>query len=276
MFIWNGSFEYMLFSVIAVSLLSIVWIIWDTYLIFQRFADVRKMDIAENTKKGRKIRYIVLWIVFNICILFLCMVTIVAVCSRRRTAVENSAADLRETLEAYQNSNQASNGNTGDMEENNLNDANAREENNESNTEVNSTNDTEANGTENITVNPITRQEFEQFHVTGNLTDESIYAKPDNYENITTEELYGTWYCDEMKESIRLEKDGAYVYIPYLDYYGDRLCEWELLDHSDYGNCKQLNIYVAGRDVGPLVYYINGATEEYFWCKDQAEVFYKQ
>ena len=79
-----------------------------------------------------------------------------------------------------------------------------------------------------------------------------------------------------MKESIRLEKDGAYVYIPYLDYYGDRLCEWELLDHSDYGNCKQLNIYVAGRDVGPLVYYINGATEEYFWCKDQAEVFYKQ
>ena len=276
MFFASGSLGYMVFSVIGISILSIVWVIWMTCLTLHRIREVREMEYAVGTKKGRKIRYIVLWIVFNICILFLCIVTIVAVCSRRRTTVENSAADLRETLEAYQNSNQAFNGNTGDMEENNLNDANAREENNESNTEVNSTNDTEANGTENITVNPITRQEFEQFHVTGNLTDESIYAKPDNYENITTEDLYGTWYCDEMKESIRLEKDGAYVYIPYLDYYGDRLCEWELLDHSDYGNCKQLNIYVAGRDVGPLVYYINGATEEYFWCKDQAEVFYKQ
>ena len=102
MFIWNGSFEYMLFSVIAVSLLSIVWIIWMTYLIFQRFADVRKMDIAENTKKASKISYVAMWIIFILCILYICFVGIIGAFSRHQTAAESLVTAFTETQDTYE------------------------------------------------------------------------------------------------------------------------------------------------------------------------------
>lgn len=102
MFIWNGSFEYMLFSVIAVSLLSIVWIIWMTYLIFQRFADVRKMDIAENTKKASKISYVAMWIIFILCILYICFVGIIEAFSRHQTAAESLVTAFTETQDTYE------------------------------------------------------------------------------------------------------------------------------------------------------------------------------
>lgn len=85
----------------------------------------------------------------------------------------------------------------------------------------------------------------------------------------------GIWYDPEMGEAIWITEDGAYVYIPFLELYGDELYEWELIDRSERGLCPELAIYYGGRDVGPLAYYVGGIREEYFWCVSQGQVFYR-
>ena len=124
---------------------------------------------------------------------------------------------------------------------------------------------------------PITAEEFDGFLIPEKLSEQRIFDKQDEEAHIISGDYIGTW-CDEYKqESFRLTKDGAYVYIPFLDLYGDTLCEWELVtEDSAVGYMPALKIYYAGRDVGPLVYYINGYDDDYFWCTDQAEVFYRQ
>lgn len=85
----------------------------------------------------------------------------------------------------------------------------------------------------------------------------------------------GIWYDPDMGEAIWITEDGAYVYIPFLELYGDELYEWELIDRSERGLCPELAIYYGGRDVGPLAYYVGGIREEYFWCVSQGQVFYR-
>lgn len=85
----------------------------------------------------------------------------------------------------------------------------------------------------------------------------------------------GIWYDPDMGEVIRITDEGAYVYIPFLEFYGDEPYEWELIDRSERGLCPELAIYYGGRDVGPLAYYVGGIREEYFWCVSQGQVFYK-
>ncbi len=85
----------------------------------------------------------------------------------------------------------------------------------------------------------------------------------------------GIWYDPDMGEAIWITEDGAYVYIPFLELYGDELYEWELIDRSEKGLCPELAIYYGGRSVGPLAYYVGGIREEYFWCVSQGQVFYR-
>ena len=64
----------------------------------------------------------------------------------------------------------------------------------------------------------------------------------------------GTWYDETGQESFRLTEDAAYVYIPYLDKYGDEPYKWEIVtDHSDVHEGAELDIYFSGPDIAPLV-----------------------
>ena len=98
----------------------------------------------------------------------------------------------------------------------------------------------------------------------------------DDFNETMNQDFTGTWYDPEMGEAIRLTSQGAYVYIPYLDLYGDELYEWELIDRSAKGLCPELAIYFNGRDVGPLAYYVAGIRDNYFWCNAQSQIFYRQ
>ncbi len=97
---------------------------------------------------------------------------------------------------------------------------------------------------------------------------------------ITEENLYGTWYCpsdaDETEAVLILSPEGAYVYFPLLDCFGDQLYTWEVEDRSASGLCPALKIYISGPDSGPLAWYIAGLTPEYFWCNSQQDIFYRQ
>lgn len=126
---------------------------------------------------------------------------------------------------------------------------------------------------ENEITNQITAQEYETFTQTADAVDASGF---DDFNQTMNQDFTGTWYDPEMKEAFRLTSQGAYVYIPYLDLYGDELYEWELIDRSAKGLCPELAIYINGRDSGSLAYYVAGYRDGYFWCNAQSQIFYKQ
>lgn len=127
--------------------------------------------------------------------------------------------------------------------------------------------------TENEVTQEITAQEYDTFTKTADAVDASGF---DDFDQTMNQDFTGTWYDPEMKEAFRLTSQGAYVYIPYLDLYGDDLYEWELIDRSAKGLCPELAIYINGRDSGPLAYYVAGYRDGYFWCNAQSQIFYRQ
>ena len=127
--------------------------------------------------------------------------------------------------------------------------------------------------TEDEVTEKITAQEYDTFTKTADAVDASGF---DDFDQTMNHDFTGTWYDPEMKEAFRLTSQGAYVYIPYLDLYGDELYEWELIDRSAKGLCPELAIYINGRNSGPLAYYVAGYRDGYFWCNAQSQIFYKQ
>ena len=101
-----------------------------------------------------------------------------------------------------------------------------------------------------------------------------------DFDSITKEALYGTWYCPaggaDTETVLLLSGTGARVYYPLLDLFGDQFYSWEVEDRSASGLCPALKIYFQGTDSGPLAYYIAGLTPEYFWCNSQQCIFYRQ
>ena len=92
---------------------------------------------------------------------------------------------------------------------------------------------------------------------------------------LNKEDYYGTWFSPSDKVAIRLASDGAYVYYPLLDCYGDQLCSWEIIDRSDRGLCPMMEIHCFGDNPG-LAYYIAGKGDGYFYGNSQGFVFYRQ
>ena len=121
---------------------------------------------------------------------------------------------------------------------------------------------------------PITKEEYDTFKKTCNDTIDT--NKMQDIKALMTKDYTGTWYDPENGEAIRLSSEGAYVYIPYLDYYGDTLYQWELVDRSAQGACPMLQIYLWGPDTPGLAYYVAGYNEKYFYGKLQGYIFYKQ
>ena len=120
---------------------------------------------------------------------------------------------------------------------------------------------------------PITEEEYNSFSKTCEATDASGF---DDFEKTLNQDYTGTWYDPVMGEAIRLCEEGAYVYIPYLNEYGDTLYEWEVIDRAKRGLCPELAIYINGRGAGPLAYYVAGYREGYFYGNSQGFIFYKQ
>ena len=129
-------------------------------------------------------------------------------------------------------------------------------------------------GNNNTNQGPITAEEYATFKKTCE-GPESTNVMQDIHE-LMKKDYTGTWYDPEYGEAIRLTDDGAYVYIPYLERYGDQKYEWELIDRSAQGACPHLAIYFNGRESGPLSYYVAGYGDGYFYGKSQGYVFYKQ
>ena len=121
---------------------------------------------------------------------------------------------------------------------------------------------------------PITKEEYDTFKKTCNDTINT--NKMQDIKALMTKDYTGTWYDPENGEAIRLSSEGAYVYIPYLDYYGDTLYQWELVDRSAQGACPMIQIYLWGPDTPGLAYYVAGYNEKYFYGKLQGYIFYKQ
>lgn len=119
----------------------------------------------------------------------------------------------------------------------------------------------------------ITYDEYASFR----KTMEPVEAKGfDDFKKTLHQDYIGTWYDPESGEALRLLPDKAFVYISYLDMYGDEAYEWEIIDRSDKGLCPELAIYYGGRGTPPLAYYIAGYREGYFYGSVQGYVFYKQ
>ncbi len=119
-------------------------------------------------------------------------------------------------------------------------------------------------------------EEYDSFEATVDAQDAEGFNKFDDFNDTMNQDFIGTWYDPELGEAIRLTEEWAYVYIPYLDEYGDTPYEWELIDRSDRNLCPELAIYYLGTDNSPLVYYVAGFREDYFWCNSQMQIFYRQ
>lgn len=122
----------------------------------------------------------------------------------------------------------------------------------------------------------ISLEEYESFSAVTDANDAKGYNKFDDFADVLNQDFIGTWYNPELGEAIRLTDECAYVYIPYLDEYGDTPYEWELIDRSDKKLCPELAIYISGKGAGPLAYYVAGFREEYFWCNSQMQIFHRQ
>ena len=125
----------------------------------------------------------------------------------------------------------------------------------------------------NLSGDNISPQEYESFSITADAKDAKGY---DDFDEVMNQDFIGTWYDPELGEAIRLTDEWAYVYIPYLNEYGDTPYEWELIDRSDKNLCPELAIYILGKDAGHLAYYVAGFRDDYFWCNSQMQLFYRQ
>jgi hypothetical protein len=121
----------------------------------------------------------------------------------------------------------------------------------------------------------ITPAEYDSFGVTVEDAKENAVGFRD-FEETMHSSFLGTWYDPEMGEALRITEEGAYVYIPYLELYGDTLYSWELVDRTEEGKCPKLSIRCFGEDGPGLAYYVGGNTGEYFWCVSQEQLFYRQ
>ena len=136
---------------------------------------------------------------------------------------------------------------------------------------------TEAEEERQLASDPITAEQFKNFKIPEKLSEQGIFNEQDDVDTILAGNYLGTWYDETGQESFRLTEDAAYVYIPYLDKYGDEPYKWEIVtDHSDVHEGVELDIYFSGPDIAPLVYYIDGYRGDYFWSILQADVFYRQ
>lgn len=136
--------------------------------------------------------------------------------------------------------------------------------------------DGEAPEEEESEVPGITAEEYEAFQTDSQEETAEEFGSFDDFSDTMAQDFTGTWYDSRQGEAIRLTEEGAYVYIPLLNLYGDVLYEWELIDRSERGLCPELAIYISGRDSGPLAYYVAGVRENYFWCNIQSQIFYRQ
>lgn len=142
------------------------------------------------------------------------------------------------------------------------------------NPEPETENDMTGPETENDTTGPITEEQYRAFKKTEEVQRQNVF---DDFQETMHKNFLGTWYETETGEALRLTEEGAYVYIPYLDKYGDELYEWELIDRSEKGLCPELIIYYNGKENGGgLAYYIAGCADTYFWCNAQDYVFFRQ
>ena len=141
----------------------------------------------------------------------------------------------------------------------------------------NKTKSQEPKGTKTSSLNdfgPITTEDYNSFKKTCDDTVDT--NKMQDIAALMTKDYTGTWYDPSNGEAIRLSSEGAYVYIPYLDMYGDTLYQWKLVDRSAKGACPMLEIKCWGPDTGGLAYYVAGYNGNYFYGKLQGYVFYKQ
>ncbi len=153
----------------------------------------------------------------------------------------------------------------------------ANDESDALNIPENNTKSQEPQGTKTSSLNdfgPITTEEYNSFKKTSDDTVDT--NKMQDIAALMTKDYTGTWYDPSNGEAIRLTSEGAYVYIPYLDMYGDTLYQWKLVDRSAKGACPMLEIKCWGPDTGGLAYYVAGYNGNYFYGKLQGYVFYKQ
>ncbi len=122
----------------------------------------------------------------------------------------------------------------------------------------------------------ISANEYLQFRKNVDETVVEQYNVYDRADDILRQDFTGTWYDPEAEEAIRLTSEGAYVYIPNLEKYGDILYEWELIDRSTQGLCPELAIYMNGKLAGPLAYYVTEFGGDYFRCDGQGQTFFRQ
>lgn len=123
---------------------------------------------------------------------------------------------------------------------------------------------------------PITEEEINAFKITCEADDALGFENFDDFDDIMEASFVGTWYDPVNNEALRIFEDGCYIYMPWLEEYGDHLYEWELKDRSDRGLCPMMEIYYEGREIPGIAYYIGGKRENYFWCNAQQALFYKQ
>jgi hypothetical protein len=120
----------------------------------------------------------------------------------------------------------------------------------------------------------ITQEEYESFGVTVQGAEKKARGFRDFSETMNSD-FVGTWYDPELGEAIRLTETEAFVYIPYLELYGDTGYPWRLVDRSEEGKCPKLSIDCFENGAS-LAYYVAGNTGEYFWCVSQGQLFYRQ
>ena len=127
---------------------------------------------------------------------------------------------------------------------------------------------------------PFDPARIERFSVGADTSGVAGFDSWGDFAEVTEENLYGIWYCPadgaDTETVLILSADGARVYDPLLDCFGDQLYSWEVEDRSASGLCPALKIYFMGEDNGPLTYYIAGLELEYFWCNSQRDIFYRQ
>ncbi|SDB40673.1 hypothetical protein SAMN02910298_02001 [Pseudobutyrivibrio sp. YE44] len=121
---------------------------------------------------------------------------------------------------------------------------------------------------------PITAEEFATFKKT--CEGPKNTNKFMNFADLMKRDYTGTWYSPEDNCAMRLTAEGAYLYYPLLDYYGDTLYTWDVTDRSANGLCPMLVVHTFGADQPGITYYIAGATDNYFYGSIQGYVFYRQ
>ena len=98
-----------------------------------------------------------------------------------------------------------------------------------------------------------------------------------DFDEIIQKDITGTWYDPDHDIAIRLFEDKtAYLYFPIIDYYGDVAYKWEYVDRSSRGLCPALIIDTYGYEGNGVMFYIAGIRDDYFWCNEQGQIFYKQ